>query len=481
MGYRLERGESVRTGVLRVVTEQLDGAVAKLTATGGDRVEAVHGARKHVKKARSALRLVRGELAAKTYRKENDRLRAAARELSGPRDAQVAVTALDRLRAADEGDVAPRVWARVREVLDDRRQAAGEAVLGQGGTAAAVAERLAAARDRLARLDLDRGGWKALRGGLGREYARGLDARAAAGRKPTADNLHAWRRRVKDGWYHTRLLESVWPAPMEQVAAEAQRLSELLGDDHDLANLRATLTGDAGALGVDLDGLLAILDARRWALQAEALLLGDRLYAEAPKAYVARLGTYWRAWRAEDAVERRGGAHGNGGGGRGDGRIAEPRLTATAGTVEPTVPPAPRPARPTAPLLPPPALGSIERPAFRTAPPPRPSAPTLPPPAITTPARTAPAPVAGAGAPEDAGASAGDGAAAELPVAAVPAAAGGGAVTVAALVDEDLVHAATGGKRYHRQGCRMAGPTTRPLSREAAAAAGLSPCGTCRP
>jgi len=436
----------VRAGVLRLVTEQLDGAVAKLTATGGDRVEAVHGARKHVKKARSALRLVRGELSPKAYRKENDRLRAAARELSGPRDAQVAVTALDRLRAAGEGDVAPRVWTRVRRVLDDRRRTAGEAVLGEGGTAAAVAERLVAARDRLAALDLDRGGWKALRGGLGREYARGLDARAAAARKPTADTLHAWRRRVKDSWYHTRLLEPVWPAPLGEVAAEAQRLSELLGDDHDLANLRATLAGDAAAFGVDLDGLLAVIDARRRVLQAEALLLGDRLYAESPEAYVARLGTYWRAWRAEDAVAQR--ADGDGeDGGRGDERIAEPRLTATAGTIEPTLPPSPRAARPAAPLLPPPALGSIERPAFRSAPPPPPAAPTLPPPTITRPPRTPAPAAAGAGAP----------------------------------ADEDLVHAATGGKRYHRQGCRLAGHAPRPLSREAAAAAALSPCGTCRP
>jgi len=464
--------------MLRVVTEQLDGAVAKLTATGGDRVEAVHGARKHVKKARSAMRLVRGELAPKTYRKENDRLRMAARELSGPRDAQVAVTALDRLRDAGQGDVAPRVWSEVRRVLDDRRQAAGEAVLGEGGTATAVAERLAAARDRLAGLDLDRGGWKALRGGLRREYARGLDARAAAARKPTADNLHAWRRRVKDGWYHTRLLEPVWPAPLEQVAAEAQRLSELLGDDHDLANLRATLAGDAGAFGVDLDGLLALIDARRRALQAEALLLGDRLYAESPKAFVGRLEHYWRAWRAEDAVAGPSDGGDDGDGDRGDGRVAEPRLTATAGTIEPTLPPPPRPARPTAPLLPPPALGTVERPAFRSAPPPPPAAPTLPPPSITRPpAPTMAEPAGGAPATEEVGAGIGAG----LPVAAVPAGAGDGAVTVAALVDEDLVHAATAGKRYHRQGCRLAGPATRPLSREAATTAGLRPCGTCRP
>jgi hypothetical protein len=33
-------------------------------------------------------------------------------------------------------------------------------------------------------------------------------------------------------------------------------------------------------------------------LQAEALLVGERLYAEPPKAFGRRLHSYWRTWRA---------------------------------------------------------------------------------------------------------------------------------------------------------------------------------------
>lgn len=438
VAYRLERGESVRAGVTRVIVEELDGAAERLTAPSEDRVNAVHEARKHVKKARSALRLVRGELPGRAFARENDRLRQVARRMSGVRDAQVAVTALDRLRESGEGLVPPAVWDEVRRVLADRRQTAGEQLLGAGGFADEVTRDLGRARERLAGLTLERGGWKALRGGLAREYARGADARATAARKPGQDNLHAWRRRVKDAWYHLRLLQPAWPAPLGDVAEEAHRLSELLGDDHDLANLRATMTGEPGAFGVQLDGLVALLDERRGQLQARARLLGDRLYAESPGDYAARLGAYWRAWRSEDEIDP-------GANGQRDASgvtVDEPRLVAVAGTVEDSVVAAATPPRTPEPLLQAPPLGSVERPPSTPRAATTVAEPQLPRPEITT----------------------------ATPPGHKPAA-----------VEADTVYVTTGGKRYHRGGCTLAGPNARPLSRTAAEEADLAPCRSCRP
>ena len=50
-------------------------------------------------------------------------------------------------------------------------------------------------------------------------------------------------------------------------------------------------------LKVDLDAVLALIDHRREQLQAEAIVLGQRLYAERPKAFVARMRRYWKASR----------------------------------------------------------------------------------------------------------------------------------------------------------------------------------------
>ena len=43
----------------------------------------------------------------------------------------------------------------------------------------------------------------------------------AAAKDPTADNFHEWRKRVKDHWYHSRLLWPVWQKPMKAFTSDA--------------------------------------------------------------------------------------------------------------------------------------------------------------------------------------------------------------------------------------------------------------------
>lgn len=104
---------------------------------------------------------------------------------------------------------------------------------------------------------------------------------------------------MKDLWYHHRLLKPVWPAVFDAYAEEAHLLSEQLGDDHDLAVLRARLEQGIDGLAVDLDPLLAVVEERRGALQAQARRLAARLYAEKPKAFERRVATCVEAAVAE--------------------------------------------------------------------------------------------------------------------------------------------------------------------------------------
>src|SRR6185436_16307976 len=81
-------------------------------------------------------------------------------------------------------------------------------------------------------------GWAAIGPGVKRSYAAGRKARSLVKATPTPENLHEWRKRVKDLWYHTHLLRPIWPEQMCAVADELEALSEQLGDDHDLVMLK---------------------------------------------------------------------------------------------------------------------------------------------------------------------------------------------------------------------------------------------------
>ncbi|MFZ0091277.1 MAG: CHAD domain-containing protein [Solirubrobacteraceae bacterium] len=302
MPYTFEPDELLSEAFARTAREQLEGAETALTTElESDRAAAVHSARKSVKKERALLRLMRGAVNPRERRRQNDALRRATRHLSKSRDAEVMISTLDDLSDRYAGQVPHPVFAVIRERLEADRGADGD-----GSAEAEVAARLAAIREHMADWQLQRHGWEAIDDGLSRTYQRGRGAFARAQRRPSDENLHAWRKRVKDLWYQLRLLAPVGGGAVRGQSKDAGALADLLGDDHDLAVLRVTLERIGVDVATDLDAVIGLVDHRRGELQAAALSLGERVYAEKPKAFRRRLRQYWRAGRDErhDAEHR---------------------------------------------------------------------------------------------------------------------------------------------------------------------------------
>jgi CHAD domain-containing protein len=276
MAYQLELSDGVTQSLRAVAREQLEAAAEEL-ADGDDPVEAVHDARKRLKKTRSALRLGRSGMSKCDFQAANRALRDAGRALSGARDADVLVETVEKLGerfGVPFEDTRNRLATQPRPAVDP----AGHA---------ATLRRLAASADQWA---FD---GEVLVPGIRRTYARGREAFRIADRDPTADHLHEWRKRVKDLWYHERLLQEAWPVVLTAEAAEAEALSKLLGDDHDLAVLAERLDADG-----DPQQLRGLIDRRRAELLVAVRALGRRVYAEKPKAFARRLSRYLDAPRA---------------------------------------------------------------------------------------------------------------------------------------------------------------------------------------
>jgi CHAD domain-containing protein len=142
------------------------------------------------------------------------------------------------------------------------------------------------------------GGWQALEGGLERSYRRGREAFAGARVSGEMEDLHAWRKRVKDLWYQERLLASTCGPTVRGHAKDLDRLAELLADDRDLAVLRQELTQTRPPVTVDLDAVVELIDHLRTELQTEAAGIGERVYVETPKAFRRRMRGSWKAGRA---------------------------------------------------------------------------------------------------------------------------------------------------------------------------------------
>jgi CHAD domain-containing protein len=181
----------------------------------------------------------------------------------------------------------------VRERLAARKKLAGA-----DDSVERVVGSLEEALARVESWPVDRNSFEVIRAGLRRAYERGRAERRAIVHEPSADRFHAWRKRVKLLWYHTRLLERIWRGPMRRAAAEMARLADFLGEDHDLALLR-DLVVERGYAGSE--ALVALIEQRRAELQCDALHLGSLLYAERPGAFIRRMKRYWKASHARRA------------------------------------------------------------------------------------------------------------------------------------------------------------------------------------
>jgi CHAD domain-containing protein len=295
--YRLRSDEHVPDGIRRVARGRLAQAHDRLDGARGRKLaEAVHGARKDLKRLRAALRLSRDAIGEETYERENTAFRMAGRRLSGARDAEVLVATLDALTAHFADELAPGIADGLRARLQGERDRAQAALRDDDTLVARTVDELDEARTRTAAWTLTGDGFAALEPGLRRIYRRGRRSLRAAEREPTDEHLHEARKRAKDLWHATQLLRPAAPKKLKRLSRRAHRLADLLGDDHDLAVLRERIRSNPQCFADESSqrALLAVLDRRRHDLQRRAFVLGAEIYAQKPKRLVKALRRGWR-------------------------------------------------------------------------------------------------------------------------------------------------------------------------------------------
>jgi CHAD domain-containing protein len=302
--YRIRRDEKAADSVRRIVAGRLDDALEQLRERIHDDVGvAVHEARKDLKKARAVLRMVRHRMDDDVFVRENARLREAGLALGSARDAEAKVGTLEALEERF-GDELPSATGALRHDLSSERDELADAGADPASEFLSIAREAAAAiaatRKSIDSWSFSKAGWKLVGPGLERTYRRGRNRFRDVRRDPTPENIHEWRKRVKDLWYGMRLLRDSWPDVMSEMGDEAHELADLLGDHHDLTVLAGDLRNRKAPAGEGDDGIAALMNAiegRQEELLEAAVPVGERLYAESPKAFGKRMHAYWRAWR----------------------------------------------------------------------------------------------------------------------------------------------------------------------------------------
>ena len=264
MRGQLQRGEELAHGIRRVARKQIELLAPRRTRPVSSAPSAnLHGQRKAIKHLRALLRLIRRPLGKKTHQKQRRALRRMARYLSPARDAFVQ-------------------WQTVQKLLPALRHALG----------APAAARLAAHLHSQVRLPHPPPHFLPttflseemkprdfahhdLRRALRRSWRRYRKQYQKVRQEPETAALHEWRKRTKELFLQLHFLESVCPRPVKKLTSRLEKLSKVLGDDHDLAllenNVRSLAPGSEATL-------LRVTQPLRARKQNAAFRLAEKLH-----------------------------------------------------------------------------------------------------------------------------------------------------------------------------------------------------------
>jgi CHAD domain-containing protein len=299
MSYKLKHGRTLGDNLRRICRKQIEAAIAITIGEKKASDTPVHEVRKHLKKARAALRLVRKEIGHGLFREQDRCLRDVGRLTSEIRDAEVRLQTVRQLQGITQRR-GRGPYARLESML----------MLELENFMAAFAEWQTQAVPLLehaqANIDcwpLDQFNCKQLRCAVQRTYKGARKALALAEATPTVQNFHRFRTKAKRLWYELRILRPINPIVLKNLSDDLRALANLLGRAHDLSFLGDRLRTGGQKSEWEREGhkLLAVIEVSQEDLQRGAAELAEHFFAERPSDFGTRIASWLEDWENKTA------------------------------------------------------------------------------------------------------------------------------------------------------------------------------------
>jgi CHAD domain-containing protein len=221
------------------------------------------------------------------------RVASIGKGLAAARDAQALLDAVDKLQQNTEPGAGEGPMQSVRGWLHKRRQVAEQSL--EQTAASEAMRKLLELRPAFAGLAVYPDDFTPLAKGLERCYRATRTHFKAAIRSDNAEELHEWRKGVQHHWRQMQLLTPCWPSELSARAEAARSLSQLLGEDHDIAMLMHLISTPTMTFGSPEDTAAFVKRCRKRhkALRKDAKVKGERLFVEKPGTFTDRIHAYW--------------------------------------------------------------------------------------------------------------------------------------------------------------------------------------------
>ena len=281
MSYELSQDGSLGKNLVRIFRGQIDGALALARGETKPGDTLVHDIRKHLKKARSVLCLLRKQIGRKSLRRADGRLRNIGRLVTEIRDAEVR---LETMRQFEQATHHYRSYQKIERLLTAELE---NFVAGCDGWEGEAVHLLEEVRRQTKSWSTAGYRWRQLRDGLRKTYRSGRKALAKARSKPSVERIHKLRKQTKLLGYQVRLLRPWNNVLVNGLLEQLTQLGELLGRVHDFVLLadRLALERAESRWGKQDDELLALIERNQAELQQRGLELAACFFAPRPAAF----------------------------------------------------------------------------------------------------------------------------------------------------------------------------------------------------
>jgi CHAD domain-containing protein len=301
MSYLLENNETLSFGLKRITLELIDKSVFNLAKGNGSFNEDIHDTRKNFKKVRTVQRLIRSNIGEESFQIENSFYRGAGRTLSDLRDSTVLIYTFDKLLKNSELEMSNFDFSVFKNFLIEKHKTIRIAKSKKSAVINSLSTDLLLARSRVFDWPLSGDDFKLIKRNLQRIYEQGQNYMYAVFSEAVKENVHEWRKRVKDLWYAMRILSNLWPEIMSPLVILLGKLSDTLGDANDLFLLKERIISNQSKFKDDQHTreLINFIDRRIIDLLRDARSIGRKIYSEDSKYFVGRMQNYFEIWRSE--------------------------------------------------------------------------------------------------------------------------------------------------------------------------------------
>jgi CHAD domain-containing protein len=298
MSYELRHDESLADALRRICRKQVEQALAFARGEKETDDTPVHETRRHLKKARAALRLVEKEIGRGLFTRQDHCLRDVGRLISEVRDAEVRLETVRQLQGLAPGS-GYRKYRKLEEMLFLELETF---VIGFAEWHVQAIPMLQGIGAEIDAWPIDQFDYDQLRCAVQRSYKDGRDALAEAKTKKTTECFHEFRSAAKQVGYQLRILRPVNPVVLESLGTELRAVGDLLGRAHDLSFLGDRLRQEHGQLERASHELMAVIEASASDLQRGAADLAARFFSERPRDFGRRIAGWLEDWTDAKSV-----------------------------------------------------------------------------------------------------------------------------------------------------------------------------------